>query len=87
MVARRALLIFLSVFITEVAPSESRAACYCACVTATGSRCTVSVPDYACRRTGSSVCRDPLEQCTYDCSRHVARPLSCSPRRRCSVRE
>lgn len=86
MVAKGALLI-LSVLMPAVAASELRAACYCGCTTVTGDRCIVSVPEYACRRSGNSVCKHPLEQCTYDCTPHVERPPSCSRGWRCSVRQ
>jgi hypothetical protein len=86
MAARSALLIFLTAITTTLAASGAYATCYCACNTATGGSCTVSVPDYACHRSGTSLCAGPLERCAYDCSRKVERPPSCNPRRRCSVR-
>jgi len=81
------LLIILPVFAWALATSEASAVCYCACVTATGGRCTVSVPDYSCHREGRSLCRDPLEHCAYRCDIKLERPVTCNPRRRCSVRQ
>ena len=66
-------------------PSEAQAICYCTCTTASGSTCTVSVPDLPCG-LGNSRCTRPTEPCRYDCGRLVARPSSCGPLRRCSVR-
>jgi len=67
---------------------SASAACHCACYTAAGTRCTVSVPNYLCGKTGDSVCTKPLQRCQYDCrEQQVERPTTCSPRRRCSVRE
>lgn len=70
-----------------IIPSAGYAVCYCACKTASGGLCTVSVPDALCRyQIGSSRCVNPTEDCRYDCSRKLIRPSSCSPVRRCSVR-
>jgi hypothetical protein len=81
------LLIILPIAASLLPASKAVAVCYCACVTATGGRCTVSVPDYSCHREGKSLCVDPLERCTYRCDINLERPASCNPRRRCSVRE
>ena len=86
MAARSALLTVLAVIATMLAASGAHAMCYCSCNTATGGSCTVSVPDYACHRSGTSFCAAPLERCAYDCIRKVERPPSCKARRRCSVR-
>ena len=81
----RAELLVLSLLLTGVVPSEGYAVCYCTCTTASGSTCTVSVPDLTCSGPGNSRCTGPTEPCRYDCSRQVARPSS-SALRRCSVR-
>jgi hypothetical protein len=76
-----------SVMALALATSEAGAVCYCACFTAAGGRCTVSVPDYLCHREGRSLCVDPLERCTYRCDVKLERPAVCNPRRRCSIRD
>jgi hypothetical protein len=80
------LLIVLPVVALALAVKEANAVCYCACITATGGRCTVSVPNYSCHREGKSLCVDPLERCTYRCDVKLERPAMCNPRRRCSIR-
>ena len=85
MVARLGLL-FVLTFAGILAATESYALCYCNCTTDGGAQCIVSVPDNACRRAGTSLCRNPTQRCKFDCSNRVERPLSCSPLRRCSVR-
>jgi len=81
-----ALRVLVSSFAILLLPTGVSAACYCACYTETGGRCTVSVPNYSCGRPGTSLCTGPLERCAYDCRQQVERPPTCSPRRRCSVR-
>jgi hypothetical protein len=56
--------------------------CYCACLTATGSRCTVSVPDYSYYGEGKPLCVDPLERCTYRCDVKLERPAAGAQRLR-----
>jgi hypothetical protein len=81
------LLIILPIAASALTVNEAGAVCYCACLTASGGRCTVSVPDYSCHREGRSLCSDPLERCTYRCDVKLERPAACNPRRRCSVRQ
>src|SRR3954462_1677946 len=69
-----------------VLPSEGHAVCYGKCKTPSGNTCTVSVPNFACNGGGNSRCNGPTEPCKYDCGRTVARPSSCGPLSRCSVR-